>query len=166
MVPAGRTCVKGFLEKMRVEAGCGVLLVVVGQQAAFVNHGGFDGGVSGSPAADDGHPYRGLNHSYQFSRRPAQPMRQAVRGPTSTSPISGVITRITSLGNHWRRDACWLEDGTRSRNTSLVGALCLLRNALLAIVEAQTDEYPSMPAFLETVAADQRLAFALITKRL
>ena len=68
--------------------------------------------------------------------------------------------------NHWRRDACWFEDGTRSRKTNLVGALCLLRNALLAIVEAHSEHYPSMPAFLETVATDQRMAFALITKRL
>jgi len=70
------------------------------------------------------------------------------------------------IRNHWRRDACRLEDGTRSRNANLVGALCLLGNALLAIVEARADDYPSMPAFLETVATDQRLAFALITKRL
>lgn len=66
--------------------------------------------------------------------------------------------------NHWRRDACWMEDGTRSRKPNLVGALCLLRNALLHIIVSQAEIYPSMPAVLEAIAADQRLAWSLINR--
>ena len=33
--------------------------------------------------------------------------------------------------NHWRRDAIWDEDGTRSRKPNIVGNLALLRSAAI-----------------------------------
>ena len=61
--------------------------------------------------------------------------------------------------NHWRKDTCWGEDRTRSRNRNIVGALALLRNALLAIVADHLETYDSMPAFSE--ACEQSTSFAL-----
>ncbi len=68
--------------------------------------------------------------------------------------------------NHWRKDACWLEDGTRSRNPNIVGALILLRNALLMIYDVHRETYGSLPAFTEAVAANSYLAQKLISRRL
>jgi predicted transposase YbfD/YdcC len=61
--------------------------------------------------------------------------------------------------NHWRKDACWREDHTRSRNRNIVGALALLRNALLAIVADHQDTYESVPVFSE--ACEHSPSFAL-----
>src|SRR5512137_1724805 len=36
--------------------------------------------------------------------------------------------------NHWRRDALMGEDGSRSRNATLLANLALIRNTLLAIL--------------------------------
>lgn len=68
--------------------------------------------------------------------------------------------------NHWRRDACWGEDRTRSRNRNIVGALALLRNALLAIVAEHLDTYGSLPAFLEACAHDSAFALRLIRRQM
>lgn len=67
--------------------------------------------------------------------------------------------------NHWRRDACWLEDTTRSRKPNIVGALALLRNTLLAIVQPELDCHGSLPAFSEAVAARPSLALNLLRSR-
>lgn len=37
------------------------------------------------------------------------------------------------IRNHWRRDALWGEDHSRTRNASAPANLALLRNALLAL---------------------------------
>lgn len=68
--------------------------------------------------------------------------------------------------NHWRKDAVWLEDGTRSRNPNLVGNLALLRNALLKIYCEHQEHYGSLPAFTESLRADPAAAFHLITRPL
>jgi len=68
--------------------------------------------------------------------------------------------------NHWRKDAVWLEDGTRSRNAHLVGNLALLRNALLKIYAAHREHYGSLPSFTESLRADPAAAFRLITRPL
>jgi hypothetical protein len=68
--------------------------------------------------------------------------------------------------NHWRKDACWLEDKTRSRNENIVGALILLRNALLRIYVDEGEPYGSLPAFSEALAANSRLALAAVSRRL
>ena len=68
--------------------------------------------------------------------------------------------------NHWRRDACWGEDRSRSRNLNILGALALLRNALLAIVADHLDTYGSLPAFLEACAHDTSFALRLIRRQM
>lgn len=67
--------------------------------------------------------------------------------------------------NHWRRDACWWEDKTRSRNPNIVGALALLRNALLALVQRSVEYHGSLPAFTEACAARTSLPLNLIRDR-
>ena len=37
------------------------------------------------------------------------------------------------IRNHWRRDACWREDATRTRNVNALANLALLRSVLLRI---------------------------------
>lgn len=68
--------------------------------------------------------------------------------------------------NHWRKDAVWLEDRTRSRNANLVGNLALLRNALLKIYVDHREHYNSLPAFSENLRSDPAAAFQLITRPL
>jgi len=38
------------------------------------------------------------------------------------------------IRNHWRRDAIWGEDGSRTRDARALANLALLRNALLALL--------------------------------
>lgn len=38
------------------------------------------------------------------------------------------------IRNHWRRDALWGEDRSRTRNPSALANLALVRNALLALI--------------------------------
>jgi len=45
------------------------------------------------------------------------------------------------IRNHWRRDALWGEDRSRTRHASALANLALLRNALLAVLP---DHYPQM----------------------
>lgn len=68
--------------------------------------------------------------------------------------------------NHWRKDAVWLEDTTRSRKANIVGNLAQLRNALLRIYADHREQYGSLPAFSESLQADPAAAFALITRPL
>ena len=53
------------------------------------------------------------------------------------------------IRNHWRRDACWREDQTRTRNVNALANLALLRSALLRIC---ADHWPdlSLPRVFET----------------
>lgn len=48
--------------------------------------------------------------------------------------------------NHWRRDALLGEDGSRSRNATLLANLALLRNVLLAVMarELETQTLPQL----------------------
>jgi hypothetical protein len=68
--------------------------------------------------------------------------------------------------NHWRKDACLLEDKTRSRNPNIVGALALLRNALLALFAKNQHIHVSLPAFTESMAANSSLALSAIRSKL
>lgn len=45
------------------------------------------------------------------------------------------------IRNHWRRDAIWGEDRSRTRNTHALANLALLRSALLALLP---DHFPQM----------------------
>jgi len=69
------------------------------------------------------------------------------------------------IRNHWRRNACWLEDKTRSRNPNLVGALSLLRSALLSLIADELDVHGSLPAFSESCAANPRQTLRLLLNR-
>lgn len=46
------------------------------------------------------------------------------------------------IRNHWRRDAIWGEDGSRTRNATALANLALLRNALLALLP---EHFPHIP---------------------
>lgn len=46
------------------------------------------------------------------------------------------------IRNHWRRDACWREDQTRTRNVNALANLALLRSALLRVC---SDHWPDLP---------------------
>ena len=65
--------------------------------------------------------------------------------------------------NHWRRDALWGEDRTRSRNPNLVGNLALLRSALTRLLN---HHYPdrSHSELREAFAA--KPAFSLLTQKI
>ena len=45
------------------------------------------------------------------------------------------------IRNHWRRDAIWCEDRSRSRHPGLLANLALLRSALLALLP---DHFPDL----------------------
>jgi hypothetical protein len=94
--------------------------------------------------------------STETSKRPPQAWLQLIRGHWG-----GVENR-----NHWRKDHCWREDGTRSRNRNIIGALALLRNALLAIVADHLETYGSMPAFFEACEHYPSLPLRLIRSSL
>jgi hypothetical protein len=68
------------------------------------------------------------------------------------------------IRNHWRKDACLLEDKTRSKNPNIVTALAMLRNCYLKML-AEQDKYKSLPAFTEAIAAEVNLSYAMITAK-
>jgi predicted transposase YbfD/YdcC len=72
---------------------------------------------------------------------------------------AGVENRL-----HWRKDACLREDHTRSRNSNIVGALALLRNALFAIFQPHLEKYGGLNGFTEAVAHDISLNYKLVTR--
>ena len=65
------------------------------------------------------------------------------------------------IRNHWRRDAVWGEDRSRTRNPNALANLALLRSALLARLARHPDER-SLPALLEPFADNPASAFTLI----
>ena len=70
------------------------------------------------------------------------------------------------IRNHWKKDAILLEDKTRSRNPNIVGALALLRAALLKIFDHFRPIYGSLVATLENIRTDQSIPLNVICKRL
>ncbi len=92
--------------------------------------------------------------SEPFDRRTPAQWLQLVRGHWG-----GVEIR-----NHWRKDACLLEDKTRSRNSTLVGALAMLRNVLLFMYKEQ-DAHATLPGFVEDIAANGNKAFLMLMRR-
>jgi predicted transposase YbfD/YdcC len=69
---------------------------------------------------------------------------------------AGVENRL-----HWRKDALLLEDKTRSRNPNIVGALMLLRNAILPLLLDFAADH-NVNAAVETICANRRLAIRLL----
>jgi predicted transposase YbfD/YdcC len=61
------------------------------------------------------------------------------------------------IRNHWMKDAILYEDKTRSRNPNIVGALALLRAALLRIFHHFKPLYGSLIAALEYIRTDQSI---------
>lgn len=92
--------------------------------------------------------------SEPFGQRTPEQWLQLVRGHWG-----GVEIR-----NHWRKDACLLEDKTRSRNPTLVGVLAMLRNTLLFMHKEQ-DEHTTLPGFVEAIAANKNRAFSMLMRR-
>ena len=66
--------------------------------------------------------------------------------------------------NHWRKDACLLEDKTRSRNPTIVASLAMLRNLVLFFFNEQ-QAHSTLTGFVEAVAADSSKAYAMLTAR-
>jgi predicted transposase YbfD/YdcC len=61
------------------------------------------------------------------------------------------------IRNHWLKDAILLEDKTRSRNPNIVGALALLRAALLRIFHRFKPIHTTLVATLEHIRTDQSI---------
>ncbi len=68
------------------------------------------------------------------------------------------------IRNHWRKDACLLEDKTRSRNPVIVGTFAMLRNLLLFMHKEQ-DLHATLPGFVEDIAADKNKVFSMLMRR-
>lgn len=68
--------------------------------------------------------------------------------------------------NHWRKDACLLEDKTRSKNPHIVANLILLRNALYKIFLHFNPDNSGLPAIVEQFHANPSLPLNLILKKL
>jgi len=66
--------------------------------------------------------------------------------------------------NHWRKDACLLEDKTRSRNPTIVASLAMLRNLVLFFFNEQ-QAHSTLTGFVEGVAADPSKAYSMLTAR-
>lgn len=64
--------------------------------------------------------------------------------------------------NHWRKDACLLEDKTRSRNPNIVCSLILLRNIVFHYYAQTQSAHGSLPAFIEANTADSKRAFSIV----
>lgn len=67
------------------------------------------------------------------------------------------------IRNHWRRDALLGEDGSRSRNATLLANLALIRNALLRVLSPEL-EHQSLPALLERLHSHPARALALLAR--
>lgn len=66
------------------------------------------------------------------------------------------------IRNHWRRDACMLEDKMPNRNPNTVAAMAMLRNCALFFLN-EDPHTSNINAF--TVAADSRKASDMLMRR-
>ena len=65
--------------------------------------------------------------------------------------------------NHWRRDALMGEDGSRSRNATLLANLALIRNALLLVMSHRLEEQ-SLPQLRENLHSRPARCLALLAQ--
>lgn len=65
------------------------------------------------------------------------------------------------IRNHWRRDALMGEDGSRSRNTSLLANMALIRNVLLHVISEHIGEQ-SLPEFRENLQSHPAQCLSLL----
>jgi len=68
------------------------------------------------------------------------------------------------IHNHWRKDACLLEDKTRSRNPNTVATMAMLRNGLLFFL-CEDRHTSNINALTEAVAADSDKALEMVMRR-
>jgi predicted transposase YbfD/YdcC len=68
------------------------------------------------------------------------------------------------IRNHWRKDACLLEDKTRSRNPNTVAAMGMLRNCLLFFL-SEDPHTTNINAFTEAAAADSDKALDMVMRK-
>jgi hypothetical protein len=68
------------------------------------------------------------------------------------------------IRNHWRKDACLLEDKTRSRHPGTVAALALVRNCLLFFL-SEDPHTSNINAFTEAAAADSDQTLQMLLRR-
>ncbi|MDD2240458.1 MAG: hypothetical protein PHO14_08925 [Kiritimatiellae bacterium] len=66
--------------------------------------------------------------------------------------------------NHWRKDACLLEDKTRSRNPTIVAAMGMIRNVVLFFFTDQ-QIHSTLTGFVEAVAADPSKSYSMLKAR-
>jgi predicted transposase YbfD/YdcC len=68
------------------------------------------------------------------------------------------------IRNHWRRDAIWGEDGSRTRDATALANLALLRNTLLALLP---DHYTavSLPEIHEHLHSDPAACLRIIASK-
>lgn len=67
------------------------------------------------------------------------------------------------IRNHWRRDAVLGEDGSRSRNVTLLANLALIRNALLRVLADELEDQ-SLPVLLERLHSHPGRGLALLAR--
>jgi len=96
---------------------------------------------------------------YYLSSRPLESMTPEQWLDTIRGHWGGIEIR-----NHWRKDACLLEDQTRSRNANTVAAMAMLRNCLLFFLN-EDPHTSNINAFTEDIAADSDKAFDIIMRR-
>jgi predicted transposase YbfD/YdcC len=101
----------------------------------------------------------GLTRWFVSSRRPDQ-----VTPEQWLADIRGHWAGV-EIRNHWKKDAILYEDKTRSRNPNIVGALALLRAALLRLFHHFKPFYGSLVATLEHIRTDQSIPLNAIFRR-
>jgi len=67
--------------------------------------------------------------------------------------------------NHWRKDACLLEDKTTSKQPGVVASFGLLRNILL-FFHAEQEVHNTLNGHVEAITANPSKAYAMLTARL
>ena len=65
--------------------------------------------------------------------------------------------------NHWRRDALMGEDGSRSRNATLLANLALIRSALLQVMAPHL-EAQSLPQLREQLHSNPARSLAILSQ--
>lgn len=95
---------------------------------------------------------------YYLSSMPAQDQRPERWLAWIRGHWGGVEIR-----NHWRRDAVLGEDGSRSRNVTLLANLALIRNALLRVLADELEDQ-SLPVLLERLHSHPGRGLALLAR--
>lgn len=96
---------------------------------------------------------------YYLSSRPVESMSPEQWLKTIREHWGGIEIR-----NHWRKDACLLEDKTRSRNPNTVAAMSMLRNCLLFFLN-EDPHTSNINALTEATAADSDAALEMVMRR-